>query len=208
MEYTQEILDRQTGEMLTISMGNWVTITELGEMLGAGPRETRTILRKMEFLQIEDTATKSRNRLCPWVVERGWGKRIETNRSRPFDVVSPQGQAWVAERWQKVGAELHAAKSALSLKATAALNEYLRTRTSQLPVELQVFWLADYFPTITQVEIASITNVTQPLVHRYLQRRSARLASLRAKKEMPLEDKPRMSYRRDDSERSPLPGGW
>lgn len=206
MEYTQEIFDRQTGEMSTVAMGNWVTITELGEMLGAGSRETRTILRKMEFLQIEDTATKTRNRLCPWVVQRGWGKRIETNRSRPFDVVGPAGQAWVAERWHQIVEELRASKSALSWEAAAALNDNLSWRHRPLPVELQVFWLADHFPTITQVEIASIINVTQPLVHRYLRRRSARLASLRAKKEKALEDKPRVSYRQDDSEWSPPHG--
>lgn len=208
MEYTQEIFDRQSGEMLTLSMGNWITITELGEMLGAGARKTRSILLKMEFLQIEGTATKTRHRLCPWVVERGWGKRIETNRSRPFDVVGPEGQTWVAGRWCKVVAELEASKSALSLVAAEALRRFMEVRLRPLPLEGMVCWFADNFPTLTQSEIASILTVTQPLVQRYLQRRSDRRAALRLGKTATLASKPRRPGWVDASEREGLPERW
>lgn len=208
MEYTQEIFDRQTGEMLTISTGNWITITELGALLGEGPRTARSILLKMEFLQIEGVATHSRHRLCTWVVERGYGKRIQANRSRPFDVVGPEGQAWVSARWSKVVGEVEAAKSDVSRQAAGALHAYRETRLTPLPVEAMVWWVRDHFQVLTQAEIASVLSITQPLVQRYLQRRSDQRAKLQRSKSAALQVKPKPLFRVDASQRQNASESW
>jgi ribosomal protein S25 len=54
MNYTAETLDRATGELKEVSLGNWITVTELGERYGVGPKQVRTILHHMGLLQSED----------------------------------------------------------------------------------------------------------------------------------------------------------
>ncbi|MGN6489080.1 MAG: hypothetical protein ACTHLT_14860 [Devosia sp.] len=102
MEYFDEIFDRRTGELIKVSVGEWTTVTELGELHGVGRMRVRTILREMGVLQIEGAARHQRHRLAPWVVQRGWGKRIEKKGTVPFDVVGPELRAWVAEPFRSV----------------------------------------------------------------------------------------------------------
>ena len=107
MEYTTEILDRTTGDLKTTSLGNWVTVTEYGAAKGAGPRQTRAILSRLGLLQEElelSNAGRSRvarRRITHEAVRAGLGKRIYPTKpgSYPFDVLSPQGQEWVDQRW-------------------------------------------------------------------------------------------------------------
>jgi ribosomal protein S25 len=54
MNYTAETLDRTTGELKEVSLDNWITVTELGERYGVGPKQVRTILHHMGLLQSED----------------------------------------------------------------------------------------------------------------------------------------------------------
>src|SRR3569623_592663 len=110
MEYVSETFDRRMGDAVVVSIGNWITITELGEKHGVGARRVRSVLRKMEFLQLEGAGSYQRHRLCQRVVEKGWGKRSEHKDQLPFDVVSPAGQQWVAEKWDATVAALENAK--------------------------------------------------------------------------------------------------
>jgi len=188
MEYVQEVLDRRTGELVVISDGDWITITELGDLHGVGKRQVRTILREMGFLHVEGGNGQDRHRLTNEAVERGWGRRIERRGSPPFDVVSPAGQAWIAERWDKTVSSLEHAKSNLSVEAAASLEQFKTMRRQswggaergqrEMSVEEMVYWLADHFGAggryITQAEIASVLSVSQPLVARHLKFRSER----------------------------------
>jgi len=47
MHYTAEVLDRATGDLKEVSLGEWITVTELGELYGVGRRKVRSILHHM-----------------------------------------------------------------------------------------------------------------------------------------------------------------
>lgn len=199
MEYTQELLDRKTGELATISLGDWITLTELGELYGVGRRQVRSVLRAMDFLHVEGASSHQRHRLSNWVVDRGWGRRIERKGTIPFDVIGPDARSWIAERWSATVAALEAAKSAPVLDAQAALDAFRTERNAfrqahcreEMDVAEQISWLAYHYPKLTQIEIASIVSVTQQLVGRYLAKSSARRQKLRALLNAPLEIKPK-----------------
>ncbi|MBS7544025.1 hypothetical protein [Ancylobacter oerskovii] len=176
MIYTEEVLDRATGELKTINTGDWVTVTEFGEMMGVGPRRVRTILREMEFLAVEGGGLHHRCRITAKAVKLDLGRRINPTKKAtyPFDVISPAGRAWIGERWsaalqrvedRQLGSEVQHAK--------AALVEFQRSRSRQdMPVQEAVCWLADHFPELGQSDVASVLDVTQQLVSRYLNIRS------------------------------------
>lgn len=196
MEYFQEVLDRSSGQLLKISQGDWITISELGEVMGAGKRETRTILREMGFLVVEGSARNTRHRLASWVMEREWGRRITRKGSYPFDVIGPDARRWVEERWEDAAQgvrdlcpEAQTAKSHL----VAFLS---RRRNPDMPPQEQVCWLCDFYPGLSQSEKGRIIGISQQLVSRFEEVRSRQrqrrltnreLGALRA---MPLRGEP------------------
>ena len=188
MEYTEQILDRSTGELVTVSLGDWVMVSDLGDLYGVGRKTVRVILRAMDFLHVEGGGTHQRHRLSTWVTAKGWGKRMEPRYGTPFDVIGPEGQAWIAERWQATCDRLNAERSQPSLVAGVALAQFANDRdsyrrlTGQEPMGLveKVSWLIDHFPDLSQSEMASILMVTQQLVSRYVNARAKQLRDLKA----------------------------
>jgi hypothetical protein len=41
MQYTAEVLDHATGDLKEVSLGDWITVTELGEQYGVGSNLSR-----------------------------------------------------------------------------------------------------------------------------------------------------------------------
>jgi hypothetical protein len=102
MHYTEEMLDRTTGELVTIDKGDWITVTELGGRYGVTRIKVRAVLRQMGFLYVTGGQAHNRHRLTPQAIEAGHGKHIPAKagkRMNPFDVISPEGQRWIGERW-------------------------------------------------------------------------------------------------------------
>lgn len=192
MEYTKQILDRATGELVTVSTGEWRTITEVAEMHGIGARKFRAVLRRLDFLQLEYVGKDWRHRLAPWVTDQGWGKRLRRNhceRVTPFDVVSPEAQEWIGERLATVLAEMKAEVSPEIETALAALDDFRAARNEyraklkdgkEMSVEEMVRWLSDYYPKLSQPEIATALHISQQLVSRYQDQRSKSLKYARA----------------------------
>lgn len=185
MEYFTEELDRSIGELRRVSQGHWITVTELGETYGYGKKEVRFVLAKMELLQTEGAA-HSRYRLAPWAVEQGLGKRIERKGAIPFDTISPEGQAWVAERWGDAIQTLEDAKSVPVRKAEDAIEHFRSQRNAyraslgqdEMSTKEMVYWVVDHFPNLSQPEVALVVKVTQPLVNRILMDRKRHLEEL------------------------------
>lgn len=174
MEYFEEVLDRRSGELVTVSQGEWITVSELGELYGVGRREVRTILRKMGVLDVEDSATHGRHRLAKWITEEGWGRRIERKGKIPFDVIGPKLREWIALRWDTTLQLLQQEASKPSLRARSELAAFTSSRlTGKLSVQEGVSWLADHFPELTQSEMAMVLDVTQQLVSKFLVIRKA-----------------------------------
>jgi len=176
MQYvSRPTLDRATGDMVSQPLGEWITVTELGALYGAGPKRVRFVLHHIGLLQQE----KGRFRLTPQAVKDGLGKRIEKGPrvKFPFDVLSPAGQAMVAGKWREACEELatlHDESRDIS-RASAALREFTERRKSQMETQMQVCWLLDHFPDLSQREIAEVVEVAQPLVARYTAKRREQL---------------------------------
>jgi hypothetical protein len=156
--YTEEVFNRSTGELETISLGHWVTVTELGELHGVGRLQVRSILRQLDFLGVEGGGRYQRHRITRWAVDRGYGKRIECSARvmRPFDVISPAGRAWIDERWSAT--------------------------------EEAVCWLIDHFDKLSQEQIGEILDVSRQLVSRYQNTRSKQIRDVREGKRAVLPD--------------------
>jgi len=168
--YTSQLLDRRTGEVMTISLGDFVTVTELGELYGVGHRKVRSILRHMNFLGVEGGRSHNRHRILPWAVKQGLGKRIEKGGhiKNPFDVISPEGRAWIEERWSAAvkALERETTGGAVS-EAQEALAQFQQYLGRSMDVQAAVCWLRHCFPDLTHQQIGNILDVSQQLVSRY-----------------------------------------
>lgn len=195
MEYTTEVLDRRSGDLVTTSIGNWITITELGERHGVGRREVRTVLRKMGFLHVEGGRSHQRHRLSGWVTERGWGKRLQRKHRKqttPFDVIGPEAQDWIAQRWSSTVEEIEASRASSLRHVRNVLDEFARKRNNyrdeigcdHMSIQEKVIWFTDHHPQLTQVEIASVVEVTQQLAGRYLSIRTDQIRRAKERKSL------------------------
>ena len=183
MIYTREIFDRITGELITVSDGDWITLAELGQLYGLGRRKTTEVLRVLDVLVIENDNGTNRHRLADWFVQRGYGKRLYRKADRyPFHVISPSGQEWIAEMWSLAIEEIEATKKAgIVAEASAALEAFSVDRR-EMNAQMQVCWLVDHFPKLTETQVASIISVSQPLVNRYVSTRQGQLMEARKRK--------------------------
>jgi hypothetical protein len=167
MHYTTEELDRTTGDLRIVDLGNWVTVSELGKQHGLGARKIRSVLHHMGILRSE----KGRLRLTPKAVRLGLGKRYDNPKrfKYPFDVISPLGQNIVAENWYWVAADLRQEKHSKPIlrEASEALENFKKGRPSEMTSQMGVCWLRDHYPRLTQDEIASLIDIPQSLVNRY-----------------------------------------
>jgi predicted XRE-type DNA-binding protein len=203
MEYLTEVIDRKTGELVSVSQGNWITVSELGECYGVGRKEIRQVLVKMELLQSEGTDDHTRYRLAPWAVRAGLGKRIERKGKIPFDTISPLGQDWIAARWDAARTSIEDAKTDQVRTAEEALKRFVEERDAfrdavgreRMTTKEMIHWLVFHFPSLTQSEISQVVHVSQPLVSRILKKRNEDLKELRAKLEEPLRELPRGTAR-------------
>lgn len=190
MEYFNEQLDRATGDLFTVSMGDWVTVTELGQLFNTGPRRTRTILRHLGVLQVEGAANHQRHRLASWVVNKKWGKRIEPKLKPgvPFDTIGPELRAWIGERWAEAEDAINKTATKNAEGAAKAMNAYMAERQRDLDVVEGVSWLAYYFPDLTQDDIALVLSVTRQLVSKYQRIAEAQRRRLRELRDTPPDD--------------------
>jgi hypothetical protein len=191
MEYIDTVLDRKTGELVTVSAGDWITLTELGDRYSVSRVKVRAVLRKMNFLYVTGGRAHNRHHLMPWVVTQGLGKHVPAKRKGqyPFDVVSPEGQTWIAERWSTTSEEMKAEEGSPSVvEAGLALGDFKDDRgRHDLNIQGSVLWLSDHYPGLKHTEIAGILSVTQQLVSRYLSVRSRQLQGAKLRRAKPLE---------------------
>jgi hypothetical protein len=160
MQYSQTVIDRSTGELVPVDMGEWITVTELGKVYGVGPHKVRAVLQRMGLLQSE--GRHGRLRLTPQAAAQGLGKRHDKpkNSKYPFDVISPAGQAFAADNWQETVEALEGDErdDPRLLEAKAALTSYALQRSSHrlsdMTTQMRVSWLLDHFDGLTNEQIA------------------------------------------------------
>lgn len=187
MEYQQEVLDRATGRLETKSLGDWITITELGERHGVGSKKVRAILHHMGALAQEGR----RYRLPRHLVEAGLGIRHDKPKSgHPFDVISPKGQTCIASAWSATveDYEVECRKDAEVPVIRASLASFNATRRTPLDTRQEVYWTLDYFPDTQHQTVAMALEVSPAIVSRYATERSKRRSILREARDRPLEE--------------------
>ncbi len=169
VHYTSEVLDRATGDLKEVSLGDWITVTELGERYSVGRRKVRSILHHMGLLQSE--GQHGRYRLSPKAVEQGLGIRHDNPRRSkyPFDVISPEGQRLIESIWDETVADLERERldDPLVRSANAALQEFQALSHTTMTTQEEVCWLIIRFPDLTYQQIANLLGVQRPLVSRY-----------------------------------------
>ena len=167
MEYTSEVLDRANGDLKIITLGNWITVTELGKEHGLGSRKIRSILHHLGMLQPE----KKRLRLTLKAVALGYGKRHDNPKKikHPFDVISPLGQKVIAENvgWVMEDMDHEKRSKPQLLIASQILEGFKGNRQGEMTTQMEVCWMRDHFPDLTQDEIAGLIDTPQSLVNRY-----------------------------------------
>ncbi|TIN05776.1 MAG: hypothetical protein E5Y14_31845 [Mesorhizobium sp.] len=211
MEYTSETLDSTTGEIVQASIGSWITITEYGETKGVGRKQVRDVLSRLGILQdeIEDHTPKqasftdrrlvTRRRLTTKSVRDGLGKRVFSVVGRPFDVISPKGQAWIDHRWadavQTIKTDI--TSSPVAVAAQVALVEFKVGRRHKLDAEGQVRWLLDHFPSVAQADMSRITGASARMVSHYVSNRTDQISKAKAQIKVTLKVPRRTSYQAD-----------
>jgi hypothetical protein len=167
MLYTAELLDRSTGDLRIVDLGNWITVTEFGQRYGIGPKKVRSVLHHLGMLQTEG----KRLRLTPKAVALGYGRRHDFPQKQkyPFDVISPLGQKVIAQNLGWVMEDMDQDKrSKPQLQvASQALESFKVQRLREMTTQMEVCWMRDHFPELTQDEIAGLIDAPQSLVNRY-----------------------------------------
>jgi hypothetical protein len=208
VEYVEHRLDRRSGALATVSLGDWITVTELGQRYDVGPRKVRIILREMKFVYIPGDAPKAAHRISPWAIETSYGLRHERRKGvkHAFDVISPAGQAWIEERWADAQAVVESRSSALKIQvARRELDEFKVSRNRMsMKVQEQVCWLADHIPRLTHDDMAIVLDVSQPIVSRYMAKRDDERRKARERRAETLQEVQRHDGRDADELWSPL----
>ncbi|MFC3325670.1 hypothetical protein [Mesorhizobium cantuariense] len=208
MEYTAETVDSTTGEVVQAPIGSWITITEYGQTKGVGRKQVRDVLSGLGILQneTEDHTPKhasfaerkltTRQRLTTKSVRSGLGKRIFSIVGRPFDVISPKGQAWIDQRWadavQTIKTDI--TSSPVAVAAQVALGEFMVSRRVRLDPEGQVRWLLDHSPDVAQADMSRITGASPRMVSHYVSNRTDQISKAHAQIKVTLKVPLRMSY--------------
>ncbi|TPK39687.1 hypothetical protein [Mesorhizobium sp. B2-5-3] len=102
----------------------WLVISAYAQSKGMGPRKARDVMLGLHLLQPEievrmipsvvaqgesdgdwlgDTKPDYRTtvRLATWAIQAGFGRRMKSRAGIEFDVLSPEGVAWLDARWPK-----------------------------------------------------------------------------------------------------------
>jgi len=171
MEYKREILDRATGHLIEVSVGDWITVTELGHRYGLGEKKVRAVLHHIGLLAPEE----GRYRLTRCAVEKGLGMRHDRPRKSkyPFDVISPKGQRLIEQIWSEAYDDYEAERRGDEqiAEALSTLDAFRRSRRSMTTQE-EVCWVLDHYPSLSLQQVASVVEVDRALVSRYAKRRA------------------------------------
>lgn len=182
MRYTEEILDRKTGELVAVDKGDWITLAELAQLLKIGRRQLTTVLREMNFLQIEGAGQNARHRIRDWVMEAGWGRRNRRKSDkRPFDVISPEAVHWIATRWHVAHEAVEDRRNVHPVaEARKALQDFQTSRNREgMAAQEQACWIADHFPGLSHQHIADALDVSRQLIDRFMKARDRHLSEAR-----------------------------
>lgn len=165
MEFFKETIDGSTGEVTNVSIGDWITITELGKRYDAGPRQTRAVLIEMGFMFVAIGEHRNKTSIMPWVVKKGWGRPIHPRNGFEFDVINEDAQRWIAQRWEKAQSSLNELPQDVQ-SASECLTFFVQRRDipDDMDTRCKVKWLMDHYSFLMNVDIAKVVGVSKQRV--------------------------------------------
>ena len=172
MQYHTEILDRKTGELVSICNGDWITVTELGQAFDLGPRQVRQVLHRLGWV-FPTAAGRGRFRLTPEAIKARLGRSICKSKSgRAFDVISPEGQLRFAKEAPSAVLAIVRRETEAVLKARSALEVFRGERkdAEKWTTAQQVSWLNTFWPQLSQDEVAAVLSISKQLVSYHVRR--------------------------------------
>lgn len=185
LQYTTQIFDRNTGELVNLDLGLYMTLTEFTDLMGVPMKLGREVLNEIGLLALEG----GRFRLKEEHARAALGRRLKTKSSKfPFDALSPSGQSHARARWDA------ALKSVLERRsrdpdvegAEKALKEFREQRLGPLTTQMEVYWLLHHFPKLSTRSIARILHVTDAIVFKWSALRQRQVKQAHQKKMMEL----------------------
>ncbi|TCV55150.1 hypothetical protein EDB97_101242 [Agrobacterium tumefaciens] len=136
-----------------------ICITEFGKTFGMGAIIIRNALHRMGLLQREIVVRErgrehplrlDTSRLTPDAVKQGLGRRLEPRSGFPYDVLTPKGQQWVADRMEQTECR--------KVSPRHAIRETVRAHLEQGK---------------SQAEIVRLTGITRQLVSHHARKLAA-----------------------------------
>jgi hypothetical protein len=172
MIYEREVLNRQTGELVSIDAGDWITVTELGECLDLGSRQIRKLLNRLGWVEADYSSYSSRGayRINDFAVRCGFGRRITPAKGFPFDIISPAGQDAVLKDFEALMAAEEAEKATdpLVVQSRRALDEYREDYPKKLvTLREEVDWLDFHCPGLEAPQVALVLDTNAALVRKH-----------------------------------------
>lgn len=170
MLYHSEVLDRRTGELVRVCHGNWITVTELGQAFGLGPRKVRQALHQMGWV-FPTAAGRGRYRLTADAIKQRIGRHIaKSNSGRAFDIISPLGQERFAEALPAALIAIENRETPQVADARAALAAFKERRLDRdrWTTQMEVSWLRFFRPDLSQDEIATTLAISKQLVSHHV----------------------------------------
>ncbi len=187
MEYKKKYTDLETGEVVTISIGDHLPFSEVASKLQIS---RSTLIKVMSELglchkEYDPVALAYRNRLVPEAAEKGLGFRI-LGQHGPFDVLSPIGIEYVQENLPEMLEKTSLDKA--TRDALAAVRDYEQKRRTSLNTEGKVTWLLDYFPDLELTQLAAGLGISRQVVHRYKKKKEDQLKRALRRRTAPLNE--------------------
>ncbi|WP_181171608.1 helix-turn-helix domain-containing protein [Mesorhizobium sp. B2-4-10] len=118
-----DALDASSDDLDPVS-DEWLVISAYAQSKSMGPRRARDVMRNLHLLQPEIEVRlipclvasaesdgdwlggtkpdyRTTVRLATWAIQAGFGRRMKSKAGIEFDVLSPDGVAWLDARWPK-----------------------------------------------------------------------------------------------------------
>jgi hypothetical protein len=184
--FTYKFTDFETGEIIEIDTGTYLTITEVSKEVKL--RRSR-LVECLIYLGImapeyDEYRKQYRNRLTHEAAKQGIGYRLLSKDGLPFDVINTRTVEWLKIELPRLLLDTEIENRPHVREAAQALDAFSKQRNNprgfREDVEAGVRWLAHFFPDLQQIEVAAILRVSERQVRKLQSRMTDQLRFCRA----------------------------
>lgn len=180
-EFFETHTDYETGEIYKVSLGIHYTITEAAEQLETTGNYFRKALVHAGILQseLDGNGEKRRLKLTETHLHKRTGLHC-SGMSGNFVVLTPKGMEEAINALRKYAEFIANGPERLAVQCLHLYESHRhKNGLSALSSRMKVCWLADYFPDLSQVQVARIVLIGKGCVSKYLGQRCVSLERAR-----------------------------